>query len=156
LGKAEVSQYHIPIYFYKNTAALPRFYYARKTVSAKGKSLVEMMKEGKTDFKNITYLDCRECGGGEISSGAPTLRLAVAKNGFLKIETKSQKEEWLIVSESYLPGWKAELDGKSAEIILANGLYMAIRAPAGEHEITLKYDGILGEGKALKILRFMN
>lgn len=154
LGEEKVSNYNIPLYIYENLKAMPRFYYAKNVVPSSAKSLIDLLQNGAINFQEETYLDCEKCDIKE-ARGAYNLELTALKNGFIKFKTNTGSSKWLIVSESYLPGWTANIDGNAAEIVKANGLYMAIYVPDGEHEITLNYEGIFGEEKALKALGFM-
>jgi len=40
---------------------------------------------------------------------------------------------------NYFPGWRARVDGKDADILLANGLFRAVPLPPGEHVVELWY-----------------
>ena len=156
LGEETVSRLDISLYIYENLKAMPRFYYPKKTVNAPGSSLLSLLKENKKNFHEETYLDCRNCAKEEavLESGAP--KLIAFKNGFIELESQTPQERWLIISESYLPGWTAEIDGKTAKITLANGLYMALRVPAGEHIVAVSYNGVLGEASFLRRIGFMD
>jgi hypothetical protein len=46
---------------------------------------------------------------------------------------------WLVLAQSLYPGWQAEVNGQPAPIERANGMFMAVRVPAGESEVRLMY-----------------
>jgi hypothetical protein len=46
---------------------------------------------------------------------------------------------WLMISNTWYPGWKAFLDGVEIPIYRADFLFMAVEIPSGEHDLTLKY-----------------
>ena len=48
-------------------------------------------------------------------------------------------EGMLIVSDSYFPGWKATVDGKSTGIHEVNMAMRGVVVPAGQHEVVMKY-----------------
>ena len=54
LGEQAVSRFNIPIYVYENSKVLPRFYFAKEIMLMPGKSLPDLLKEGKKDFTNRT------------------------------------------------------------------------------------------------------
>ncbi|NWO45135.1 YfhO family protein [Klebsiella pneumoniae] len=58
----------------------------------------------------------------------------------------------MVISESFLRVWQAKVDGLEATIVRANGLYMAVEIPKGEHRVMLEYNGIIGEAGILKKL----
>lgn len=148
LGKESVTEYNAPIFVYENLKAGPKFYLAGNVVSAPGRSLAELIGDANRDFSRYAYLDCVDCGGADLPAGA--VDVLSYKNGYINLGVNADADAWLIISESFLPGWAADIDGRPVTIIRANGLYMAVKVPAGFHKITLEYNGIMDE---LKILR---
>ncbi len=45
----------------------------------------------------------------------------------------------LVISQTYLPGWRAKIDNQPAPVYRANFAFLALRVPAGEHQIALEY-----------------
>ena len=45
----------------------------------------------------------------------------------------------LVLSDSYYPGWTAQVDGAPSPILRANGLYRAVAIPAGRHQVVFEY-----------------
>jgi hypothetical protein len=50
-----------------------------------------------------------------------------------------EQPTWLAVREPYYPNWQATIDDRSAEVRPAGGFFLAVRVPAGEHEVMLRY-----------------
>lgn len=47
---------------------------------------------------------------------------------------------WIILTDTFYPGWKATIDGKTrANILVANYIFRAIHVPKGRHEIVFEY-----------------
>jgi hypothetical protein len=46
---------------------------------------------------------------------------------------------YLVLSDMYYPGWKAEIDGRSTPIHLTDAMMRGIVVPAGEHQIELSF-----------------
>ncbi len=47
---------------------------------------------------------------------------------------------YLVLDDTFYPGWKAEVDGHDEEIEPANGAFRAIRLDAGRHEVSFAYE----------------
>ncbi len=59
--------------------------------------------------------------------------------GEYRMQINSARKQFLVVSDSYYPGWEALVDGKSVKIYRANEAFRAIVMPAGEHSIEFRY-----------------
>jgi hypothetical protein len=57
----------------------------------------------------------------------------------LKARCRVTREALAVFVEQYDPGWRADIDGKPAEVLRANLIMRAVRLPVGEHVITLEY-----------------
>jgi Bacterial membrane protein YfhO len=55
------------------------------------------------------------------------------------IRANSPQPGWLILSDTFYPGWQATIDGTSVEIQIANEAFRAIEFPAGDHTIEFQY-----------------
>jgi hypothetical protein len=153
IKEGRASAYDLPIYIYENSTALPRVYFAKNVVEFQGASIKDMLSTKGLDFGRYTYLDCRGCTEGRpIKILGGSLGIRSLKNGLFNLVVDTKDGRWVVVSESFLPGWRASIDGKNVGVIKANGLYMAIFVPAGEHEVTFEYNGIIGEATILKKL----
>ncbi len=62
-------------------------------------------------------------------------------------------EKRLLLSIPWSEGWSAEVDGRPSDLVRANGMFMALRLPPGEHEIELRYETPwLRAGTALSLI----
>jgi hypothetical protein len=55
------------------------------------------------------------------------------------LKVTADRAGWLFQSDTWYPGWTAQVDGNPASIYPANVAFRAIRVPAGEHEIKISY-----------------
>jgi len=55
------------------------------------------------------------------------------------LEVRSEHPGWLVLTDSYFPGWEARVNGRPAQIYRANYLARAVRVEAGQSEIVFVY-----------------
>jgi hypothetical protein len=46
---------------------------------------------------------------------------------------------YLVLTDSYEPHWRATVDGASATVVRADGLFRAVRIPSGTHDVRFSY-----------------
>ena len=57
----------------------------------------------------------------------------------IKIQTNSDHDGILVLTDIFYPGWTATIDGNPTEIFKANGLVRSVFVPSGEHFIEFEY-----------------
>jgi hypothetical protein len=58
----------------------------------------------------------------------------------LTLSTNSSADGVLVISEVYADGWRAWVDGAETPVLPAFHALQGIALPAGDHEVTLRYD----------------
>ncbi|OQA50687.1 MAG: Bacterial membrane protein YfhO [Candidatus Omnitrophica bacterium ADurb.Bin292] len=55
-------------------------------------------------------------------------------------DVSSAKGGYLVISESFYPGWRAYLDGRQIPIEIANHVFKCLEIPAGSHRLELRFE----------------
>lgn len=55
------------------------------------------------------------------------------------LETSLNERGHVVLTEGFLPGWNATLDGRSVPVRRANALFLAVDTPAGPHRLVFTY-----------------
>jgi hypothetical protein len=58
----------------------------------------------------------------------------------IRIRLTAARDCLIVISESYYPFWRGELDGKPTEVLRVSCALMGVEVPAGQHEIMLRYE----------------
>jgi len=57
----------------------------------------------------------------------------------LRVEAVLEQPGWVVLADGYDPGWKARLDGQSADVLRADVGLRAVAVPAGAHVLEMTY-----------------
>jgi prepilin-type N-terminal cleavage/methylation domain-containing protein len=74
-------------------------------------------------------------GGAE----PPDARIIEDGANDVTVEAGLPAEGFLVLRDSFDPSWRATVDGAPAQVVRANGVYRAVRIPAGRHMIRFRY-----------------
>lgn len=58
---------------------------------------------------------------------------------YISIQIRAPKEGFLVLLDTYSPGWKAFIDGELTQIYRTNGIFRGIPIPGGVHQVVFKY-----------------
>ena len=74
------------------------------------------------------------------AGGAPgSVRSIHYTNNTVTLEVAADRESWLVLADTWAPGWRASIDGAPVVVRQANFLFRAVRVPAGEHQVRFEY-----------------
>jgi hypothetical protein len=133
-----------------NDAALPRAYWMPHA------RLVDGIGEAAALLADPAFDPNRQCvieRDGRIDAGLPlpaastqglsrtdaTCIVEVDKPEEVVVRLKAPATGYLVLCDSYAPGWRAELNGITCPILKANGLFRAIAVSEGEHRVVFTY-----------------
>jgi len=61
------------------------------------------------------------------------------EDNYISFNTQNDQTKLVFISNSFYPGWQAYIDGQETKIYQTNYAFQSILAPAGEHQIILRY-----------------
>lgn len=68
-----------------------------------------------------------------------TVRVTHYSPNHIMIETDSDRPRWLVLNDTFYPGWRCKIDGVATEICAANLVFRAICVPAGRRQVRFDY-----------------
>lgn len=97
---------------------------------------------GETDISHEVLLErAPQTALPPAGAARPALvaRLAEDRPERVVAEMTSDSAGLLVLADLFYPGWKAEVDGHSAEIFRADGVFRAVALPPGPHRVVFLY-----------------
>lgn len=128
-----------PLYLYQVESTLPRarFVGAAEYVGGRDEALDRLRSPS---FRpRDTVLLPGEPGKQEGSAGRADVSILVDKPQQVELRVQTDFPGWLVLGDTFFPGWEAEVDGQPVEILPAYLLFRAVQMPAGEHRVTFRY-----------------
>jgi hypothetical protein len=99
---------------------------------------LEQLLNPKFAYKNAVILEGNERFGGEQSVLGKVRILHYGQNE-VRCEVESPTEGYLVLLDSYYPGWRASLDGVPVPVLRANYAFRAVKVQAGKHLVEFRY-----------------
>lgn len=144
LGK----DFGLPLRIYENKQVLPRFYYVpeAKIVAKEAAVFEELFSDNYYPLKTVLLEKPLKKSlpsfAGAIEEFRKDNKISMQKyaNSEVFLETDLKNEGFLVLSDSFYPGWKAAVDNKPVEILQANYLFRAIQMNPGKQTVRFYYD----------------
>jgi len=76
---------------------------------------------------------------GSASLGSEPARIVEYQNEKVVVDAEARQAGWLLLLDSYYPGWSAEVDGQPVEIYRGDGFFRAVKIPEGKHRVVFRY-----------------
>lgn len=132
-------------YLYLNPSALSRVFLVPNAIKMSDMDAYSALVAGLLDLRNTVILHNYE---GWIPNTAnrfvdlPIGEIIVQhySQQFIKIKVKANNDCWLVLSDTYYPGWKAKVDEAETKIYRANVNARAIYISKGHHDIIFNYE----------------
>src|SRR5262249_51782829 len=77
---------------------------------------------------------------GEDRGGTGTARVDEYSADTVRVQTQASADAWLVLSDTFYPGWNATIDGQPAQLLRGDVLFRVVPIPAGEHEVVFRFD----------------
>jgi hypothetical protein len=124
---------------YENPDVLPRAFvvgsYRVAADEAKSLSLVSGVEF--TPSREAILLE--NPGFAPHDSIAASASLLSERTNEVTVRTESSAQGLLVLSDTYYPGWQAEVDGREAAVLRANHTMRAVVVPAGSHTVRFQF-----------------
>ncbi len=123
--------------------ALPRAWITRDLRQVEPGAALPLLAGGSIDPSETVVLEESVHIPADTAEAAVTVDAVTVtpiENDEMTLSVEAVSGGIVVISASYDPGWQAEIDGKPADVFVADHALMAIAIPAGVHIVTLRYE----------------
>jgi hypothetical protein len=128
---------------YRNPNVYPRAFFADRVAAVPDPStILALIKQPGYDPRQQSFVESglTQAEAQRLSQPAGgTVDVERVAPDELRLHTQSSSARFVVLSEMWLPGWRAELDGQQLPIYRTNYLFRGLVVPAGEHTIRMVY-----------------
>lgn len=122
----------------ENTQSLPRVYLTKNVIKASDQETLKLMIDDNFPIKTTSISDF-EWSNNSAEILQDNLIYEQITNSHIKIQTTSNADAYLVVLDSFYPGWKAYIDDKETQIHKTNYNFRGILLPKGSHMVEFRY-----------------
>jgi hypothetical protein len=129
---------------YENPAPLPRAYAVYDALPAEGEEAAwEALRSGSFDFRRSVVVEANaELRPLRLASRRPLQEAAIVhyEPRRVVVDVTSEAPGYLVLTDTFYPGWKATVDRVDAPILRANFLFRGVPLGPGRHVVTFGYE----------------
>jgi hypothetical protein len=131
---------------FENTRVLPRAWLATEELVATGETQIAIIRSGKTpageSWNPLQTALVESPTGiqfGKTSESPGHARITTLDPNKVEVKTEAGGPALLVLSANHYPGWRAYVDGQSADTMRVNYNLRGVAVPAGAHLVTFVY-----------------
>lgn len=124
---------------WRNDAALPRAFVVFNARCVDDQAGLSLIRQGRVPFRDEVLLgDCDDPPiTGRSGTGSATIERYDATA--VMIAAATDAPGFLVLTDTWFPGWRARVDGREVPIMRADHAFRAVSLPAGQHRVELVY-----------------
>ena len=127
---------------YRNRDALSRaFVVYRVEIAGSPSESLARITDPSFDFRRRAVLEQMPAGWEERPDPPTTaaVQITAYETNRVCVELETAGAGLLVLTDTYMPGWRARLDGQDAQVYVADHAFRAVVVPAGAHRVEFEY-----------------
>lgn len=138
---------HILVYrsedvaIYRNNDVLPRLFmaYQARAVASDAETLSILHSREFDPRREVLLASGAAANVATPASGSEEVRLVSYEAQRIAALVESPADGYLVLTDTWYPGWKVSVDGRSTELLRADLIFRAVFLPAGKHEVVFTH-----------------
>ena len=140
MGVSQINSADKPFAWSPRPSAMPLVTAGQRPIFADDPAAFQAFFATNLDYRKIVFLP-PEARGTITATQQTSARILSARfaDQSVSMQTEAPAPSLVVISQSYYPAWKAYVDGRAVPIWRANYAFQAVEAPAGRHQIEVRY-----------------
>lgn len=136
--------YEGEVKIYRNNTVLPRAFIVNQAEAIADKDrILTRLKEADFDPRRTVLLEKTSSPRSispvsQAEDDSPIIFERYESN-YIRLKASAVKPGWLILTDTYYPGWQVRIDGQGGEILPADYIFRAVALDPGPHVIEFSY-----------------
>jgi hypothetical protein len=124
-------------YVYENHRTVSRVFFAPRAAAAEPADLLDSGQWPPVDLHSTVLLSAAAAADQPAAVDSANGRASIAsyRNTEILVDSVADTAGYVVLNDPYHPWWTAEVDGREAPVLQANGIFRAVRVPAGRHQV---------------------
>jgi len=128
------------LHLYRNEIAVPRAHLVPESREVpNAEAALALVKRPDFDPRRTVVMEAEGPPMPDGPLGAAEAVIVHEGPDRLAIETTCVRAAWLVLNDTFAPGWTATIDGQRTTVVRANGLVRAVAVGAGRHHVEFVY-----------------
>lgn len=131
------------VFLYQYEKSRPRVFLVPEAIHLEDGAAEAMLAQGRIDLSRFVVISEPVPGHGAIDRAAAdvgTVNVTSYGPDRIELEIMASRDAWLVLSDSYYPGWDVLVDGDEARIFRANLCVRALPVAEGTHSVVFRYE----------------
>jgi hypothetical protein len=124
---------------YRNPNALPRAFLVFRARCADEATALGLVQAGGVDLRDEVVLAACDAVRPPAAGRRRSVVRVETSGGGLVIETDADAAAYLVITDTWFPGWRARIGDADQAVLRANHAFRAVWLPAGRHRVELTY-----------------
>jgi len=126
---------------YRNKSAMPRAFLVQQAavVASQEEAWTRIHEAGFDPATSVVLEGGSAIAGLEGDQAGGSVSVQRYEPDRIELAVDSPADSYLVLSDPFYPGWRAELDAGPADILRANYAFRAVAVPAGSHTVTMTF-----------------
>jgi hypothetical protein len=127
---------------FRNEAAFPRAFLVGRRRCVDDRQVRRLIAARAVDFRREVLL--ADCAGpapaAEPPGASASARLTSHGPHAVQVRAVTDRPAYLVLTDTWYPGWTARVDGRAAQVWRANHAFRAVSVSPGEHLVEFRYE----------------